>query len=72
VRWEGHVARMRDEKCTQKFSREASGEETTWGTQERWNDNIKMNLNSGVDREQCRALMNTAMNPPLVKMFRTS
>jgi hypothetical protein len=73
MRWAGHVAYMREkERCIEDFGGETSGKETTWKTRQRWEDNIKMDLQDAgwgtdwidlaKDRGRWRALVNAVMN----------
>jgi hypothetical protein len=73
VRWTGHVALMRDEKCIQLLVGKSDGKRPFGEPRHRWEDNIRMDLReivwNGVDwmhlaqdRVQRRAGVNTVMN----------
>ena len=44
MRWAGHVARMREERCIQGFGGEPEGKRTIRRPRSRWENNIKVGL----------------------------
>jgi hypothetical protein len=74
IRWAGHVARIREKKNTYRILvGKSEGKRSLGRPRRRWVDNIKIDLGErgwggmgwidlAQDREQWRALVNTAMN----------
>ena len=79
-RWEGHVARMGRGEGIPYFCGEIWGKEDTWETQDKWEDNIKMDfqeLGSGCiewiglaqNRDRSCAFVNAVMNFRLYNLW---
>ena len=83
MRWEGHVARMREREVHRILVGKPVGKRPLGRPRRRWEDNIKMDLQEvgrgcedwmqlAQDRVKWRALVSTVMNIRVPKMRRIS